>query len=105
MKKVGGLGLHLMKNPAGNFSFVGRIPVTLAWLNKDGSELTPTEAMEVVRANYPAMLAKARVFEHPADAIEAAEKLGVFIDSIDEESEAILAIDGYLDEKDYGDRG
>lgn len=103
--RMGGLGLHLTTNPTGNFSFKGRVPVNLAWVNKDGSILNALEAKDVATANYPAMLAKTRVFNHPADALDAAEKLNVFVDSIDENAKAILATDGYLDEKDYGDRG
>ena len=99
--KMGGLGLHLIKNPAGTFSFKGRVPVTLAWLNKDGSELSLDEAWHVSKANYPAMLAKTRVFESAADALDAAEKLGVLIDSIDEDAEAELHALGLLDDKDY----
>lgn len=99
------LGIHLIKNPAGTYSFKGTIPVVLGWVNKDGSELTEDEAKEVARSNYPAMLAKSRVFEYPEDAIAAATVLSVHINSIDEDAEAELAANGLLDEKDYGDRG
>lgn len=99
------LGIHLILNPAGTYSFKGTIPVQLGWVNKDGSLLTIEEAVEVARSNYPAMLAKARVFKYPDEALEAAEKLGVHVDSIDEVAEAELAGLGLLDEKDYGDRG
>ncbi len=99
------LGLHLILNPAGTYSFKGSVPVQLSWVNKDGSFLSIEESIEVARANYPAMLAKSRVFELAADALEAAEKLGAHVDSIDEVAEAELAALGLLDEKDYGDRG
>jgi len=99
------LGIHLILNPAGTYSFKGTIPVTLGWVNKDGTELTNEQATEVARSNYPAMLAKSRVFQHPEDALEAAEKMGITITSIDNIAEAELAAQGLLDEKDYGDRG
>jgi len=100
-----GLGVHLILNPAGTYSFKGTIPVQLAWINKDGTELTNEQAAEVARANYPAMLAKTRVFQHPEDALEAAKKYKIGITSIDNVAEAELAAQGLLDEKDYGDRG
>ncbi len=71
------LGIHLMKNPAGTFSFVGSIPVQLVWLNKDGSELTDPQAKQVARANTPAMLAKTRVFPTIAEAITVAGHYGI----------------------------
>jgi hypothetical protein len=99
------LGIHLIKNPAGTYCFRGTVPVFLIYVNKDGSELSAEEAIEVARANYPAMLAKSRVFEHPADALELADKFGIHVNSIDKDAEAELRADGYMDEKDYGDRG
>lgn len=71
-----GMGIHLMKNPAGTWSFTGTIPVELGWLNKDGSELNPKQAKEVARANMPAMLAKTRVFKTSKEAIKVAKKYG-----------------------------
>lgn len=72
----GQFGLHLMKNPAGTYSFVGSVPVELGWLSKSGKELTPDEAKEVARANMPAMLAKTRVFKTPQEAFKVAKKYG-----------------------------
>ena len=73
---IGRLGLHLMKNPAGTYSFVGSVPVALGWLSKSGKELTPEEAKEVSMANMPAMLAKTRIFKTPQEAFKVAKKYG-----------------------------
>ena len=73
---IGRLGLHLMKNPAGTYSFVGSVPVALGWLSKSGKELTPDEAKEVSMANMPAMLAKTRIFKTPQEAFKVAKKYG-----------------------------
>ena len=75
--KEGSYGLHLMKNPAGTYSFVGSVPVQLSWLSKAGKELTDIEAKEVGQANIPAMLAKTRVFKTPKEAFALAKKYGI----------------------------
>jgi len=72
----GRLGLHVLKNPAGTYSFVGSVAVELGWLNKDGTPLTPKQAKEVARANNPGMIAKTRVFKTEKEAFKAAKKLG-----------------------------
>ena len=79
-----GLGVHIIKNPKGTFSFKGTIPVELGWVNKDGSEMNPEQAKEVARANNPAMIAKARVFKTSKEASKAAKKYKTGVTSVDE---------------------
>jgi len=75
----GNFGVHVIKNPAGTFSFVGSVPANLVMMNKDGSELSKEQADKVAKASNPGMLAKSRVFKTMADAEKAASKMGVKI--------------------------
>ena len=70
--------VHMIQYPTGRFGFAGwRVPVSLVWVNKDGSELTEQQQMEVARANTPAMLAKTRSFKTIKEAVQAAKKVGI----------------------------
>lgn len=69
--------LTLLKNSNGTYSFVGTVPVRLAWKAKDGSRLTDEQAKLVAGASMPAMHARVRVFENKNDALEAAKIEGI----------------------------
>ncbi len=70
-------GLHLMKNPAGSYSFVGSVPVFLGYKEKDGSPLTQETAAKLAHISSPALIAKSRVYQTPAEALQAADEIGV----------------------------
>lgn len=70
----------LMKNPAGSYSYVGRVSVKLAWVNKNGSLLSDSEAERISRASNPAMFGRVRVFKTVQEAKQAAIDLNVEYD-------------------------
>lgn len=71
-------GVHLMKNPAGTFSFCGTVPVRLARVLKDGSPIvTDEDAKAIADASNPAWISKCRVWSCPSQALEAAQSLGI----------------------------
>jgi hypothetical protein len=96
-----GLGVHILKNPKGTYSFKGTVPVELAWVNKDGSELNTEQAKEVARANNPAMIAKARVFRSSKEALKAAKKFKTGVTSVDEQINVDWKILEDPDEEEY----
>ena len=52
------LGLHVLKNPAGTYSFVGNVPICLSFERKNGEMLSAKEADEILNASMPAMIKK-----------------------------------------------
>jgi len=76
------MGLHLIINPIGTYSFVGSVPVYLGWTNKDGTELSTDQAIKLKYAQSPALIAKSRSFKTVQDAIDFASEQGFEIDSL-----------------------
>jgi hypothetical protein len=75
------LGLHIILNPAGTFSFVGNVPICLSYERKNGGMLSAKEADEMLQSNFPALTKKryglvSRVWEKRSDAIEEAVRIG-----------------------------
>lgn len=70
------LGLHLIQNPSGTFSFVGSVPCKLAYVTKDGNFVTDEEVKSQMRlpANYRTI--KSRVFQSQDEAWTEAARLG-----------------------------
>ena len=74
------LGLHILKNPAGTFHFVGRVPLDLAFIADD-----PQDAMDAAkfgaglirkRAEREGRVFKTRTFATEQEAREFAVSLG-----------------------------
>lgn len=82
LHEAGRLGLHLMKNPKGTYSFVGSVPAELGYTEKDGSPLTSKTKKDLQHASNPSMIAKSRIFKTKDEAVLAAKKLGYSINSI-----------------------
>lgn len=76
------LGLHLLKNPNETYSFVGSVPVELAFVTKAGNTVSPEEvtAQLLLPTNYRYI--KSRTFTCIEDAIREAQRLNYIIDSI-----------------------
>ena len=74
----GNFGIHLMKNPAGTWSFVGSVPVELSYFMRDGSELG-AEMIKKIQRHGPGLFkgVGTRVFKTSKEAIKAAKKAGV----------------------------
>jgi len=81
----GGLGLHVIKYPSGNFGFTGSVPVELGYTNKDGSPLSDddaAEAMKEVKYSVPGGVGgkyskfKTRTWKTAKEALAAAKKAG-----------------------------
>lgn len=75
-------GTHLIKNPAGTYSFVGDVPVQLAYKKKDGSKLTNDEITKIQKSSNPGMQRKVlgielQIYKTPEEALKAAKKIGV----------------------------
>ena len=73
MKNV---GLHLIKNPNETFSFVGYVPVQLAYVTKAGNLVTAeeVESQLMLPGNYRTI--KSRVFQSELEAWTEAARLG-----------------------------
>jgi hypothetical protein len=73
-----GLGLHVHKNPAGTWSFVGSVPYSLAYARHDGQPVTEEEARKI--AGFGLGLFRKthgpRVWKTEVEAREAARALG-----------------------------
>lgn len=50
--------LHIIKNPAGTFSFVGNVPVELAWATEDGEK--PSEEQVKIALQFGPRFAKVK---------------------------------------------
>ena len=74
--------LILMENPAKNWSFVGRVPMSLGYTEKDGSPLKSETMDELQYASNPSMIAKTRSFKSKEDALKAAKKLKISTNKI-----------------------
>lgn len=70
------LGLHLLENPNGTFSFVGRVPCQLGYVTKTGNMVTneEVESQRRLPANYRTI--KTRVFTSKDEAWLEAARLG-----------------------------
>lgn len=83
---LGKLPLCVIKNPAGSYHFVGKVPVDLAYVWSDPDYLRvahvcdPAFAMRKARAEGGTF--KTRTFPTKEEAIEAAEKIGAKISQI-----------------------
>src|SRR5437868_4691638 len=73
----GGLGLHLLPNPAKTWSFSGPVPAVIAYTNDDGTEPTEEQLRKVVQFGPRIAGVKTRVFVTREDGVKAAEALGV----------------------------
>ena len=70
------LGLHVIENPSGTFSFVGTVPVQLGYTTKAGNTVTPEEVESQHRlpSNYRTI--KTRSFASKDEAWREAARLG-----------------------------
>ena len=76
MKHQGKYGLHLIKNQDETFSFVGSVPVQLAYVTKAGNMVTAAEveSQHMLPASYRTI--KTRIFVSEIEAWREAERLG-----------------------------
>lgn len=79
------LGLHLIKNPAGSFSFVGSVPCRLAYVTKAGDYVTDEEVEKNMRLPSSYRKIKSRVFSSIDEAMREAQRLGYNVNSITKE--------------------
>ena len=70
------LGLHLIENPSGTFSFVGSVPYQLGFVTKAGSAVTEAEVESQLRLPASYRTIKNRVFQSPDEAWREAARLG-----------------------------
>jgi hypothetical protein len=70
------LGLHLIENPSGTYSFVGSVPCVLGFVTKAGNTVTPEEVESQLRlpSNYRTI--KSRSFVSEFEAWQEAARLG-----------------------------
>jgi hypothetical protein len=62
------LGLHLIQNPSGSFSFVGRVPAQLGFVTKAGNMVTSDEVEKqlMLPASYRTIKSRSFTSEHEA---------------------------------------
>lgn len=70
------LGLHLIKNPNETYSFVGSVPVALAFVTKAGNSVSAAEVEGQMRLPASYRTIKNRVFSCPDDAWLEAKRIG-----------------------------
>ena len=70
------LGLHLIENPNGTFSFVGNVPGKLAYVTKAGNFATDEEIESQLRLPSGYRTIKNRVFQSQDEAWFEAARLG-----------------------------
>lgn len=70
------LGLHVIQNPNGTFSFVGSVPVQLAYVTKAGNAVTAEEVESQHRLPASYRTIKCRVFASESEAWREAARLG-----------------------------
>jgi hypothetical protein len=70
------LGLHLIKNPSGTFSFVGSVPCKLGFVTKSGNAVSDTEVESQLRLPASYRTIKSRVFQNADEAWAEAARLG-----------------------------
>ena len=71
--------LNILKTPAGNYTFVGSVPVDLAYKRVDGQPLTDKDAHDLHYIMTPSLLKHrivSRVFKTEEEAQAAADELG-----------------------------
>lgn len=70
--------LHLIEGRPGSWSFRGRVPTDLAYVQTDGSPITPDQAQAISHCG-PGIVRGIRpvTFNSKTEALAAAEKLGV----------------------------
>jgi len=70
------LGLHLLENPNGTYSFVGSVPCELAYTTKAGNKVSPEEITSQMRLPSSYRTIKSRVFQSETEAWTEAVRLG-----------------------------
>jgi len=70
------LGLQLIKNPNGTYSFVGSVPYNLAFVTKAGNMVSNEEVESQVRLPASYRTIKNRVFNSENEAWNEASRLG-----------------------------
>lgn len=70
------LGLHLIQNPSGTFSFVGRVPCQLGYVTKAGNMVTNEEVEREHRLPSSYRTIKSRSFASQDEAWQEAARLG-----------------------------
>lgn len=75
---TGGLGIHVIHNPARTYSFVGSVPVGLSHVQIDGTDITDEQAQAVARhgAGLYRKTIQTRVFATREQAVQFAESRG-----------------------------
>jgi len=68
---------NIIQYPSGRWGFVGRVSPKLAYVNKDGSELSESEVIALLSCSNPGFLAKGRTFNTRAEAIVFAIENGL----------------------------
>lgn len=79
------LGLHIIKNPSGSYSFVGRVPVELGFTTKAGNTVSPEEVESQLRLPASYRTIKSRSFSCIQDALREATRLGYSVEGIPNE--------------------
>lgn len=74
--KMKNLGLHLIQNPNGSFSFVGRVPCQLGFVTKGGNMVTNEEVESQLRLPASYRTIKSRSFTSEHEAWSEAARLG-----------------------------
>lgn len=70
------LGLHLLENPNGTYSFVGSVPAKLAYVTKAGNFVTEQEVENQLMLPASYRTIKTRTFQSKDDAWIEAARLG-----------------------------
>ena len=70
------LGLHLIQNPSGTFSFVGCVPCQLGFVTKAGNMVTNEEVESQLRLPASYRTIKSRSFQTEDSAWQEAARLG-----------------------------
>ena len=70
------MGLHLIQNPTGTFSFVGSVPVQLGFVTKAGNMVSPEEVESQLRLPASYRTIKSRSFTNEDEAWIEASRLG-----------------------------
>lgn len=70
------LGLHLLQNSSGTYSFVGCVPCELGFVTKAGNCVTPEEVESQLRLLASHRTIKTRVFVSESEAWREAARLG-----------------------------
>lgn len=70
------LGLHVIQNPSGTYSFVGDVPVQLGFVTKAGNMVTAAEVESQLRLPSAYRTIKSRSFVSELEAWNEAARLG-----------------------------